>query len=97
MRSILSLVFMGMTALFTFLMIPLAMCGGLVVPTFIVFLVLKLIDKVHWEWFWIFSPLIGYASAWVGLLLLAGISWVGSKVFEPKSKYNLERPGAGRF
>jgi len=37
----------------------------------IVFIVLKLLDKINWSWFWVLSPFI--FSTGIGLILIAVI------------------------
>ena len=37
--------------------------GGLSVVLTVIFVVLKLVGKISWSWFWVFSPL------WITLLL----------------------------
>jgi len=44
-------------------------CGA----TFIVFLVLKLVGKIGWSWWWVTSPLWGPAAIVVGGILIFGV------------------------
>lgn len=54
--------------------------GGIAVPLFIVFLVLKLIGKINWSWWWVTAPLWGDVALTVFLfavLPLLGLSAFG--------------------
>jgi hypothetical protein len=56
--------------------------GGIAVPLFIAFLVLKLTGNTsiaHWSWWWIFSPL--WIDAAVTAILFAVFAFVGISVF----------------
>ena len=46
---------------------------GLAGAVFIVFLILKLLDKIDWSWWWVTSPLWVPLLIAIGILLLIGI------------------------
>lgn len=55
----------------------------------IVFIVLKLIGKIDWSWWWVLAPLWGtFALALVAaLVLIVGLSWsVGRMPCRPRVK-----------
>ena len=46
---------------------------GLAGVLFVVFLVLKLLDKITWSWWWVTAPLWGGVAFWVVAMVLIGI------------------------
>lgn len=51
---------------------------------FILFLGLKLADKIDWSWWWVFSP-IWIPMALVGVILVAALlEWLVEKVLEKR-------------
>jgi len=46
-------------------------CSLLLTGTFLVFLVMKLIGKIDWSWWWVTAPLWGPASLALGCCFLA--------------------------
>ena len=55
----------------------------------IVFIVLKLIDKIDWSWWWVLAPLWGtfVLVLVVALVLIVGLSWsVGRMPCRPRAK-----------
>lgn len=51
---------------------------GVMGATFIVLLVLKLLGKIAWSWWWVTAPLWGGLGLVIGVLLLVGL---GALVF----------------
>lgn len=55
------------------------MDGGSIAGTlFIVFLVLKLLHKITWSWWWVTAPLWGDAALTVIVLFLAAAGVIGA-------------------
>lgn len=52
---------------------------GLGGAVFIVFLVLKLIDKIDWSWWWVTAPLWIGAAATVAVMLAFGAGFAAVK------------------
>jgi len=50
----------------------------------IAFVVLKLIDKIQWSWFWVFSPLWISASVVLIILIVAACGFVGYGILKKK-------------
>ena len=51
----------------------------------LIFITLKLIDKIDWSWIWVLAPTWGPLSLFIGFMFLAGIiglcrAWRKSKV-----------------
>lgn len=56
--------------LITIMVVALKIVDALSIPTFLVFLVLKLCGVISWGWFYICLPLIIFAGAMILTLLL---------------------------
>lgn len=55
---------------------------GLPTLLFLIFLILKLTDKIDWSWFWVCSPLVIGAGIWVvamAFFLLIGLVMVAKE------------------
>lgn len=52
--------------------------GGLAIPLFIAFIVLKLTHVIHWSWWWITSPLWIDALGTVALLIVMAVLGVSA-------------------
>lgn len=60
----------GIAILISILMVVSLVVAELSVPTFIVFLILKLCNVIAWGWFWVFFPLIVGAAMLIIWLVL---------------------------
>lgn len=39
----------------------------------LLFIALKLLDKINWSWWWVLSPMLILALFWIGVLLIVGL------------------------
>ncbi len=53
----------------------------------IAFIVLKLIGKIDWSWWWVLSPLWIFASVIVAILIIIGVVYLFISIFTKKGHF----------